>query len=296
MARPALTVQSMGGGSSVTELLQAIWIRRKLVLILSGTFLVLGLAVISMFPPVYRAQAILEVLPERQPNAPANPIANAISDSVSINTEAKKVGADPVLRSVFHEWQAGKLGSTTGKPGELGLLLEKLGGFARTIRASLCSPHGVLARLEISACAETTKADRKEAQLSAFRKRLSVDTDRGTRLVTVSYSATSPQVAADIANAVVAEYLRRHALETKSQSNSYVAWLRERLNALEPEVRESDKAVARFRGKTGLIEMAKESEFRTPIAYCRGTCPYIARAVGRDHGDVVSERKARCHA
>ena len=259
MAGPALAPQSLGDASSVTDWLQAIWIRRRLIFALFAAFLIVGLVIVSMFPSEYRARAVLEVLPERQPNTPANPIASAILDNLSVNTEAKKVGADPVLRSVFLEWQAGKLGPTGDTLGEFGLLVQELGSFARTIRRLLCPPHGFLTRVDIPACTGTTKGDRQEAEFAAFQNGLSVDVDRGTRLITVSYSASRPKVAANVANAVVSEYLRRHALETQEQSKSYVEWLRDRLKALEPEVEESDKAVARFRGETSLIEMAKKS-------------------------------------
>ena len=81
------------------------WTRRRLIIVLFLVFLLTSLVAANLVTPTYKAQAILEVLPERQPNAPANPVTSAAADAVVVNTEAQKVGAEPVVRIVFKAWE-----------------------------------------------------------------------------------------------------------------------------------------------------------------------------------------------
>ena len=81
------------------------------ILLLFVAFCLAILVAADLVAPVYNAKAVLEILPERQPNAPANPMTSAAADEVRLNTEAQKVGAEPVVRTVFNAWQAGRVWS-----------------------------------------------------------------------------------------------------------------------------------------------------------------------------------------
>jgi succinoglycan biosynthesis transport protein ExoP len=238
-------------GAGLADWARAVWSRRGLVLILFVLFLGTGLGAAFMFPAVYEAQAVVEVLPERQPNAAANPLLSAVADTVSLNTEAGKLGAEPVVRSVFEQWEAGKLGPVRANEGVLSSAMS-------TVKNLACGPSGLLGASGF--CHEPNEAEAAGRRFTAFRKRLSVDAERGTRLIKVSYSAGNPKAAAAIANAVVSAYLDRHAGRTEDQSNRFIDWLQGRLGALGDQVASSDRAVALYRGKTDLIEMGKEQD------------------------------------
>ena len=62
-----------------------------------------------------------------------------------------------------------------------------------------------------------------------------------------------------MANAIVSEYLNRHADQIEVRSSRYVNWLQGRIDILAVQAAKSDEAVARYRAQTGLIEMAKDA-------------------------------------
>lgn len=236
---------------------RAIWTQRRSILGLFLVFLLATLLVTNILQPAYKAQAMLEVLPERQPNAPAIPMTSAAADAVRLNTEAQKVGAEPVVRAVFKAWDAGKFGPVHARTGKLHEAAVDLLGFLKGKLTVLCRTSGVFGSLTAIICEQTPAPNPKEARLLAFKKHLRVTAERETRLITVVFTAPDPDVAARVTNAIVAEYLNREAYQTETQSSRYVAWLQSRLDAVRAQAMKSDEAAAEYRGKSGLIEIGK---------------------------------------
>ena len=262
-------------GAGVSDLLRAVWVRRRLICVLFSVLFLGGGFVVSLFPKVYQAKAILEVLPERQPNAAADPISDFVSDAVTVNTEARKVEAEPNVRSVFQEWEAGRLGPVMDNVGEFGKIAASVRIIIDSVLEKFCTPGALATRLYLQVCQISSAVDQEGARFVAFRRRLTVDAEHGTRLITVTFSATNPQVASAVANAIAAGYLARHSDRTENQSNRYINWLDERIATLGRLVAELDEAVANYRGSTGLIEMAKEVD----SARCSPTVDVLAHTL-----------------
>ncbi len=234
---------------------RAIWTRRRLIIVLFLVFLLTSLVVANLVTPTYKAQAILEVLPERQPNAPANPVTSAAADAVVVNTEAQKVGAEPVVRIVFKAWESGTFGPVSGQKGEIRkIIVWAEDHLSEQIRR-------VCAATEIGAqyCPDQNAMNTEEERFSLFQRHVTVAAERETRLIKVTFTAPDPDVAAKVANAIVSEYLNRHADQIEMRSSRYVNWLQGRINTLGIQAAKSDEAVARYRAQTGLIEMAKDA-------------------------------------
>jgi len=86
--------------------------------------------------------------------------------------------------------------------------------------------------------------------LKIFDKKLDVENTPDTRLITVRYLSPSRTRAADIANAIVQEYV---TYEARSQSTSDAQrWLSEQLADLKSNVENSQNNLADFEQKTGL--------------------------------------------
>jgi Mrp family chromosome partitioning ATPase len=62
-----------------------------------------------------------------------------------------------------------------------------------------------------------------------------------------------------VTNAVIAEYLNRHADQEETRSSRYIDWLQGRMDALGAQTAKSDEALAQYRGRTGLVELAKDT-------------------------------------
>jgi succinoglycan biosynthesis transport protein ExoP len=234
---------------------RAIWTRRRRIIVLFFAFLLTSLVAANLMTATYRAQAVLEVLPERQPNAPANPMTLAAADAVVVNTEAEKVGAEPVVRSVFKAWESGTFGPVSGQKGEIKKLIARAEDLFGEQIHRLCAAT----KIDAQYCPDQNAMTTEEERFSLFQRHLKVAAERETRLIKVTFTAPDPDVAAKVANAIVSEYLNRHADQIEMRSSRYVSWLQGRINTLGRQAAKSDEAVARYRGQTGLIEMANDA-------------------------------------
>jgi capsular exopolysaccharide synthesis family protein len=86
--------------------------------------------------------------------------------------------------------------------------------------------------------------------LKIFEKKLKIENTPDTRLITLQYLSPNPKRAADIANAIVREYV---TFEARSQATSDAQrWLSEQLADLKSNVENSQDGLADFEQKSGL--------------------------------------------
>ena len=90
--------------------------------------------------------------------------------------------------------------------------------------------------------------------LAIFKKKLKVENTPDTRLLTVEYLSPNRQRAADIANAIVREYVTYEARSLATADAQQ--WLSEQLADLKNNVEDSQGRLADFEQKTGLNGMA----------------------------------------
>jgi polysaccharide biosynthesis transport protein len=92
----------------------------------------------------------------------------------------------------------------------------------------------------------------RERLLSIVEGRLKVDPVTDTRLVTVKYTDSNAQRAADVANAFVEEYIHEY-LETHFNATARASdWLGTQLDSLKARVAESQQKLSDYESKTGL--------------------------------------------
>ena len=82
----------------------------------------------------------------------------------------------------------------------------------------------------------------------------STDNDGRSYTIKVSFTASDPEVAAEIVNAIVDQYLYDQLQAKREATRAANDWLVERLNELSEEVRNAELAVRRYREEHGLIE------------------------------------------
>lgn len=93
----------------------------------------------------------------------------------------------------------------------------------------------------------------EERVLETFQKRLDVYSIAQTRVIGVRFKSKDPQLAADVVNAVVDEYLSRQRDAKQSTTRDATAWLSEQIEELRREVEEAEAKVAAFRSETGIL-------------------------------------------
>lgn len=91
---------------------------------------------------------------------------------------------------------------------------------------------------------------------SAFLKRLTIDPARNTNLVRIRFEATSPELAAQVANTVVEEFIVEQS-EVKVQFTSRAtSWLNERLETLRGKLEASENQLQAFRESEDLVDIS----------------------------------------
>jgi capsular exopolysaccharide synthesis family protein len=98
---------------------------------------------------------------------------------------------------------------------------------------------------------------RRERLLTIFSKKLKVKNPPDTRLITVSFLNPDPHLSAEVANAVVDEYVK---FESQSQSSSEASrWLTAQLEDLKTKMDESQQALSDYERETGLNSLLLKS-------------------------------------
>ena len=153
---------------------------------------------------------------------------SAAADAVVVNTEAQKVGAEPVVRIVFKAWESGTFGPVFGQKGEIRKIIVWAEDHLNEQIRRVCAATEIGAQY----CPDQNAMNTEEERFSLFQRHVTVAAERETRLIKVTFTAPDPDVAAKVANAIVSEYLNRHADQIEMRSSRYVHWLQGRIDTL----------------------------------------------------------------
>jgi uncharacterized protein involved in exopolysaccharide biosynthesis/Mrp family chromosome partitioning ATPase len=77
-----------------------------------------------------------------------------------------------------------------------------------------------------------------------------------SRVIDISYTSSEPQVAADMANALITAYLEVQRETVAEGQESAASWLRAEASSLNDEIRALDKQIADYRAENGLVRGA----------------------------------------
>ncbi len=91
--------------------------------------------------------------------------------------------------------------------------------------------------------------------LSSFAKRLSVNTIHSTRVVEISFSSRDPQLAQNILNTLVTQYLEQNFRMRHTASMQASEWLASQVDDLRRQVVEANQAVTDYQKQYGLVEL-----------------------------------------
>ncbi len=100
--------------------------------------------------------------------------------------------------------------------------------------------------------AEPTPAE--AIALRAFHSKLSVDEIRGSRMVVVSFASHDPRLAQNVTNTLVTQFIEQNYRNRYIATMGASEWLSNQLNDLRQRVSESNRAVADYQKRYGLVE------------------------------------------
>lgn len=202
-------------------------LKRKRTVIGCALFgLLVGILVVFIMTPRYRATATIELNEDKQSGVSAlsdlASMAGGGADElkVKVQTETAVIEDDTIALNVM-----GKMGM---------LRLAGKGGWFQK------SEPGPIVK------AEDLPARRREELIGGFEANLKVKEVENSRLIAITYTSTDPVQAANIANEIVAEYKEYLLSSNFGASNDVSKWLGDQLGGLSSKVTESEKAVADY--------------------------------------------------
>jgi capsular exopolysaccharide synthesis family protein len=108
------------------------------------------------------------------------------------------------------------------------------------------------------AAAETPRPDEdadESAMVDAFSGRVQVDPQRGTHLVTISFTAMDPNFAALAINTVADEYVAQNLAYKQRTTQNMLDWLEKEKQRQQEKVEASDRALSEYREKGNALSL-----------------------------------------
>jgi len=105
-----------------------------------------------------------------------------------------------------------------------------------------------------------TTEEYQEELTTYFQKHLSIGGEDKSQIVIVSYEAPTAQLAADIANAVVAAYVERNLDSKLFVVKQATSWLTDRLGDLRQKLVDSESALLEFQTREGVVDTKNSQE------------------------------------
>ncbi|RUW03016.1 MULTISPECIES: GumC family protein [unclassified Mesorhizobium] len=200
-----------------------LWARRVIVLAIAGAAVLLALSYLAVTKPSYTATASILIDPRDTRATNFNNVLPGIgSDSAAIASQVFVIQSPDLLGAVF---KSQKLDSDPEFAG---------GGLAsRLFGAGASAPQ--------------------DAAFKRFQSKVSVEREGLTYVINVSFTSSSPEKAARIANAIVDQYRAGLVGERESANSDVNTLLTDRISGLQQDVSDAERAVEDFKTKHNIV-------------------------------------------
>ncbi|MGE3934910.1 MAG: polysaccharide biosynthesis tyrosine autokinase [Rhodospirillaceae bacterium] len=226
----------------LSEIFRRIWRRKEIVFATVAVVMAIAAGVLWSMTPLYTAQALLLV--ER--SGPRiveleSVMASLPNDPQTVMNEIEIIRSPTVIANA-----ASRVG------------LEKLPEFNPLLRqkgpvGQFLADHLGIGRLAPMAPEERRILEQVKV-VETVAGRVEVGLRGQSRIVSVGFTASDPQLALRAANAVADAYLEEQLENKFDQTQRVSGWLEERIAALRERVETSERAVEQYRARSGLIE------------------------------------------
>lgn len=240
-------------GPDLQEMIRRIWRRKLMIAAIAVGCSMLTAGVLFLIPPRYTATSQMMLGPSQSKLLDANQVLAGITpDTEAVNSAIAVVQSRDLADRVID-----KLGLM--RDPDFNPALEEPSWVA-----DLLDPHTYLRASWADALAKFGAGDagspideerrNHNRVVEAFLKRLDAGAAGESRVVSVSFQAENPRIAARVANALAEEYISS-GVEQRAASNKEVnVWLTQQLDSLREQVVAADQAVEDYRSKNGLVE------------------------------------------
>ena len=235
MAASSATMTARADGDiDLGQVGRALWARRLWILIPTVAVGLLTFVAVNMITPRYKSEA--RILFEGRENVFLQPNAEKAPESAVGDQEAVANQVQVVLsRDVALE------------------VIRKL----RLIERSEFAQGGVSSlrymMMAFGLAKDTVSASPEDRLLDTFAERLTAYAVDKSRVIVAEFQSSSPELSAEIVNAVADAYIARQRFAKQDQSRGASAWLAGEIDRLRSKVAEAEGKVESFRSKANLL-------------------------------------------
>lgn len=277
-------------GGQFSELVDVIRRHRILVgaIAIFGTFVTV-IAALAV-PPSYTAtaQIVMDAGP-RDPNSTRTTIFETVDPTV-IDTAIAILTAEDHFRSVQASLYDQPVFQSK-KPEETSVLRNSIGELRSWLRAFIGSIKSIFSK------PDDPKADDVRPGIPSvgeLRAHTTVNQERRSRIISVSYTDKNPEKAAVIANQFVNLHIEELKDRNRREAERLLTWLDQRLVAVKAEVRQAEERVQSFRIIHGTNSAEVDAELiaqtRRQLARARSEIAVREAAIDTSHNTGVTEQ------
>ena len=246
-------VKAPGGEDDEIDLrglLLTLWRRKWVVVISAGFAALLGILVSAQMTPVYTAKTKVLFAPERMQVIDLQEVLVNPETRDQLQNQIEILRSTSLLERVARGLNLARRPefnpALRTAPPTLG---ERVAGM---VGAAMSSGRQLLADLGVMAPPPERRAMDDEARervlwrwiVARLRGGLSLQPVRGSRVIDLAFTSTSPALAARIANAVAEAYIARQVEAKVDATRSATEWLSKRVGELQERVRKAEEAIA----------------------------------------------------
>lgn len=219
----------------VRALMGALWARLLRIIIVTALLLAATFVILMFVPKQYESSASLLVedrsstFTQAAGTTPATGTGSGITIDALMSSQIELVKSRDTLMAVIDSQKLRSVPEFNG---------------------SSVSPVTLLLRL-VGRNPEPRSVD--ETVLQNLNERLTVFRERDSAVISIFVRSADPQLAANIANAIAAEHVRRRAGQSLADTAEAGAWLEQQIEALREKVEQADAAVAQYRSDNGIF-------------------------------------------
>jgi succinoglycan biosynthesis transport protein ExoP len=233
-AKPAVDAD---GELDVRSLGRALWRRKRTIIIPALIVAVLTAVAVQVITPKYKSSAT--ILYEGRENIFMRPDVErttndrGLADAEALTSQVQLVLSRDVARDVIKK-----------------LKLNELPEFDPLVKGI---PPWKRALIMLGVSRNPLRMTPEERVLEAYYERLTAYPLDRSRVITIEFESSDPELAASVTNAIADAYLEAQQRAKQDQTTGVAAWLNGEIAKLRPRVAEAEAKVEAFRGKTNLF-------------------------------------------
>lgn len=250
--------------------------RWRLIAAMTAAGTMVALVTALVIQPKYTASAQI-IVDQRGNDGPGPAPATQPTEESAIETHVTILASDAHLLAVASALLASQPEGYAGPPSRP----------SRIRRAASV----ILQRLGLAAPAPATEASSAAAAHALaldLKRRIKVDQERRSRVITVNYASADPQAAATVANTIVQVYLDDQALRRRVEARRVMVWLAKRIPEARLEVARAERELEAYRLSHAAASAAPADETAFQIAQLSRQL-----AIARSEMQSATDRLAR---